>query len=161
METNEEITKEDKMSWEEENNGELEEKKCVCGEQTTFGDADVEIGGICHRTKNPCYIISPSDRTWEESLNLIAVDVWANIHDSLKKDGTKFKGDGIGTAYGAWVALNEIFIPRTKDLLTSATIKAKEEERERITKKIIELPTWNGMVHLKGLEQVVLEEPSK
>lgn len=34
------------------------ETKCCCGEQTTFGVADVEIGGVCHRANNPCYIIS-------------------------------------------------------------------------------------------------------
>ena len=33
--------------------------KCVCGEQDILGGAEVEIGGVCHRPKNPCYIIEP------------------------------------------------------------------------------------------------------
>ena len=33
--------------------------KCVCGEQDIIGGAEVEIGGVCHRSKNPCYIIKP------------------------------------------------------------------------------------------------------
>jgi len=33
--------------------------KCVCGEQDIIGGAEVEIGGVCHRPKNPCYIIEP------------------------------------------------------------------------------------------------------
>ena len=36
--------------------------KCVCGEQDIIGGAEVEIGGVCHRPKNPCYIIKPDNR---------------------------------------------------------------------------------------------------
>lgn len=40
--------------------------KCGCGEQTTIGNADVEIGGVCHRVNNPCYVITPSTKEdWE------------------------------------------------------------------------------------------------
>ena len=33
--------------------------KCVCGYQDILDGAEVEIGGVCHRPKNPCYIIEP------------------------------------------------------------------------------------------------------
>ncbi len=36
------------------------EEKCVCGEQKILGGAEVEIGGVCHRPHNPCYVIAPS-----------------------------------------------------------------------------------------------------
>lgn len=39
------------------------ENNCACGEQTTFGDADVEIGGVCHRVKKPCYVIASQKET--------------------------------------------------------------------------------------------------
>lgn len=39
------------------------ENNCACGEQTTFGDADVEIGGVCHRLKKPCYVIASQKET--------------------------------------------------------------------------------------------------
>ncbi len=32
-------------------------KKCACGKQDILGGAEVEIGGVCHRPDNPCYII--------------------------------------------------------------------------------------------------------
>ena len=35
----------------------IDKPKCVCGEQDIIGGAEVEIGGVCHRPKNPCYII--------------------------------------------------------------------------------------------------------
>ena len=37
----------------------LDKPKCVCGEQDILDGAEVEIGGVCHRPKNPCYIIEP------------------------------------------------------------------------------------------------------
>ncbi len=40
-------------------------KKCVCGEQVCLGGAEVEIGGICHRPNNPCYVELP--RTMKSS----------------------------------------------------------------------------------------------
>jgi hypothetical protein len=42
-----------------------EEIKCVCGEQETFG-GEVEIGGICHRTENPCYVLSTPPKALRE-----------------------------------------------------------------------------------------------
>lgn len=76
--------------------------------------------------------------TVEERLQSIAIDMWANINESLQKHGVKYKGDGIGTAYGGWTAMNEIFIPRVKELLQLAEQKAREEEMERIKSKLVE-----------------------
>lgn len=73
----------------------------------------------CHK---PCEIQadkpSPESKR-EREIYSIVIDCWANINNSLQRDGVKFKGDGIGTAYGGWVALKEILYPRIKNLLVS------------------------------------------
>ena len=47
-----------KEKWDKECKEAMKENnKCACGMETTIGGADVEIGGVCHRVKNPCYII--------------------------------------------------------------------------------------------------------
>ena len=47
-----------KEKWDKECEEAMKENnKCACGMETTIGGADVEIGGVCHRVKNPCYII--------------------------------------------------------------------------------------------------------
>ena len=50
-----------------------DKQKCGCGEQTTFGNADVEIGGVCHRVGLPCYIIEKKQPTemvgWEKEFD--------------------------------------------------------------------------------------------
>ena len=69
---------------------------------------------------------------FDEKLHAIATDCWANISVSLQKHGAKFKGDGIGTAYGGWVALNQILIPRVSFLLSESIQQALAEDRERV-----------------------------
>ncbi len=76
--------------------------------------------------------IKLSSEEWGESINSICVDAWANINDSLQKDGAKFKGDGIGTAYGGWTALCEIVIPRVKSLLSSERAKVCDDATKAI-----------------------------
>ena len=34
-----------------------QEEKCTCGAENLLGNAEVEIGGVCHRPTHPCYII--------------------------------------------------------------------------------------------------------
>lgn len=34
-----------------------EETKCACNQETCIGGAEVEIGGVCHRPNDPCYVI--------------------------------------------------------------------------------------------------------
>jgi len=53
---------------------------------------------------------------FEDEIHMICVDAWASINDSLQKDGVKYKGDGIGTAYGGWTALCSVVEPRVKAL---------------------------------------------
>ena len=71
----------------------------------------------------------------EKEIHKIATDCWANINNSLQKDGVRFKGDGIGTAYGGWVALQEILYPRVKSLLAAQKKELLAEIREWIEKK--------------------------
>lgn len=49
-----------------------EEKKCVCGEQVCLGGAEVEIGGVCHRPNNPCYVCS-SPTQFSSKKNIIEI----------------------------------------------------------------------------------------
>jgi len=72
---------------------------------------------------------------FDEKLHAIATDCWANINDSLQKHGAKFKGDGIGTAYGGWVALNQILIPRVSFLLTESIHQAQEQHNQDCTRE--------------------------
>jgi hypothetical protein len=50
---------------------------CSCGEQETFGGAEVEIGGVCHRPDLPCYIIDDpeTETTSEECKIQVAIEV--------------------------------------------------------------------------------------
>ncbi len=48
----------------------MEKEKCACGEEITFGKADVEIGGTCHRVDKPCYVIPHPTTDIEEILRL-------------------------------------------------------------------------------------------
>jgi hypothetical protein len=70
---------------------------------------------------------TPTQESWEEKLHMICIDAWANINDTLQKHGVKYKGDGIGTAYGGWTALCNVVEPRVKALLAQAIETARQE----------------------------------
>ncbi len=87
----------------------VEEKKCVCGEQICLGGAEVEIGGVCHRPKNPCYIIPP---------HTPVVEWKSDFEDWYEEEYKEF-----------WQLTDYI-----EKLLTSA----RSEERQRLTHAIEE-----------------------
>ena len=97
-------------------------------------------------------------KEFDEKLHAIATDCWANINDSLQKSGAKFKGDGIGTAYGGWVALNQILIPRVSFLLAESIHQAIAEERDRMRGEIekVKFTIYDGGTEREvvGLEDV-------
>jgi len=73
---------------------------------------------------------------FKKKLHLISVDTWANINNSLQRDGVKFKGDGIGTAYGGWLALCKTIEPGVLKLFSQALNK-KDEEFVKMCEEIL------------------------
>lgn len=61
--------------------------KCVCGEQEIIGHTDVEVGGICHREKNPCYHLSSQDSSdWEKKVREL-IELHINGETTRKQFG--------------------------------------------------------------------------
>lgn len=58
---------------------------CACGKQTTIGNADVEIGGVCHRVNNPCYHTdSPQvEESWEKEFWNMCEEVYCGSLSDL------------------------------------------------------------------------------
>lgn len=83
----------------------------------------------CHKKEEP-------EEGWEKELKSICIDIWAKVNDSLQKHGVKYKGDGIGTAYGGYVAVQEIVFPRIEALLRSEKEKWADEVRKVIIYQI-------------------------
>ncbi|MHB8674638.1 MAG: hypothetical protein ACYDAK_13305 [Candidatus Limnocylindrales bacterium] len=70
------------------------------------------------------------------TLDLIDREGWrdwgnSDTNEALQKNDAKFKGDGIATAYGGWVALCEIVDRRIKSLFLT--------ERQRLVERIKEM----------------------
>lgn len=71
----------------------LNEEKCACGEETTFGGADVEIGGVCHRVNKPCFFIEKPDKLkrlleWVERYSVYRNKRWLCPDNIMIKDLT-------------------------------------------------------------------------
>ena len=97
-----------------------ESPKCVCGEQICLGGAEVEIGGVCHRPKNPCYIIDHKQEVKQEG--------WAEKqYRFTEKQLNLFKQNKI--TYSDFIYSNECFISQVIDEEVGKNYSVSEWQR--------------------------------
>lgn len=109
--------------------GMIKEEKCVCGEQTTFGGADVEIGGVCHRTENPCFVILTPPKN--------------SVEEIIDKLSTKVTDYGFNDEYGYyndWKDEVKVIIEKEVKSFLLSEIAQAEERVLREVKSIVDVP---------------------
>jgi hypothetical protein len=123
------------------------EGKCACGEQIILGNCEIELAGICHRLKSPCYVITPpTDSNWEEEF------------DKLFSEDKNGKNS---------VGLQYIDAPETKlkSFIKSTLQQERQKERESWIEKIEKIDTSGGgngrRVVAQILQALSSNKPSK
>lgn len=97
-------------------------KSCVCGKEFCIGGAEVEIGGVCHRPNNPCYMLPPqedpigtdcqcdlgSEKHYHpECSSFKELHKHGNYGKKTGKNNHNWKGDKVGyTSLHEWVSIH-------------------------------------------------------